>query len=250
MNVEEYPVPLYYRVYRELKRRISEGEYKPGDRIPPEIELVKSFGVSRLTIRRALEELKSEGLISRHKGKGTFIVGKKEEESMNVLKGFTDKAKEEGLSVRSHVLENRLIEIPPELCQVFGLEQGAMVVLLRRVRFLNDEPVAIEAAYLNPAVDVRILSILKKDMSKESLYEFLRNELKIPLIRALEELELTHVSSSDAKHLGLQPGACALLRKRYTYTTNGKCVEFVRSIYRGDKYRFKMELRSEGAFER
>ncbi|AJC73686.1 MAG: GntR family transcriptional regulator [Thermotoga caldifontis] len=248
--MEEYPVPLYYRVYRELKRRISEGEYKPGDRIPPEIELVKSFGVSRLTIRRALEELKSEGLISRHKGKGTFIVGKKEEESMNVLKGFTDKAKEEGLSVRSHVLENRLIEIPPELCQVFGLEQGAMVVLLRRVRFLNDEPVAIEAAYLNPAVDVRILSILKKDMSKESLYEFLRNELKIPLIRALEELELTHVSSSDAKHLGLQPGACALLRKRYTYTTNGKCVEFVRSIYRGDKYRFKMELRSEGAFER
>ncbi len=250
MNVEEYPVPLYYRVYRELKRRISEGEYKPGDRIPPEIELVKSFGVSRLTIRRALEELKSEGLISRHKGKGTFIVGKKEEESMNVLKGFTDKAKEEGLSVRSHVLENRLVEIPPELCQVFGLEQGAMVVLLRRVRFLNDEPVAIEAAYLNPAVDVRILSILKKDMSKESLYEFLRNELKIPLIRALEELELTHVSSSDAKHLGLQPGACALLRKRYTYTTNGKCVEFVRSIYRGDKYRFKMELRSEGTFER
>ncbi|KAF2957271.1 GntR family transcriptional regulator [Thermotoga sp. Ku-13t] len=250
MNVEEYPVPLYYRVYKELKRRISEGEYKPGDRIPPEIELVKSFGVSRLTIRRALEELKSEGLITRHKGKGTFIVGKKEEESMNVLKGFTDKAKEEGLSVRSHVLENRLIEIPPELCQVFGLEQGAMVVLLRRVRFLNDEPVAIEAAYLNPAVDVRILSILKKDMSKESLYEFLRSELKIPLIRALEELELTHVSSSDAKHLGLQPGVCVLLRKRYTYTTNGKCVEFVRSIYRGDKYRFKMELRSEGAFER
>ncbi|WP_041076015.1 GntR family transcriptional regulator [Thermotoga caldifontis] len=250
MNVEEYPVPLYYRVYRELKRRISEGEYKPGDRIPPEIELVKAFGVSRLTIRRALEELKSEGLISRHKGKGTFIVGKKEEESMNVLKGFTDKAKEEGLNVRSHVLENRLVEIPPELCQVFGLEQGAMVVLLRRVRFLNDEPVAIEAAYLNPAVDVRILSILKKDMSKESLYEFLRSELKIPLIRALEELELTHVSSSDAKHLGLQPGACALLRKRYTYTSNGKCVEFVRSIYRGDKYRFKMELRSEGTFER
>jgi GntR family transcriptional regulator len=250
MKVEEYPVPLYYRVYKELKRRISDGEYRPGDRIPPEIELVKAFNVSRLTIRRALEELKFEGLITRHKGKGTFIVGKKEEESMNVLKGFTDKAKEEGLNARSLVLENKLVEIPSELCQIFGLENGAMVMLLRRVRFLNDEPVAIECAYLNPAVDIRILNILKKDMSKQSLYEFLRNELKIPLMRAIEELELTHVSSSDAKHLGLQPGTCALLRKRYTYTTNGRCIEFVRSIYRGDKYRFKMELRSERTFER
>lgn len=250
MSVEEYPVPLYYRVYKELKRKILDGEYRPGDRIPPEIELVKSFGVSRLTVRRALDELKSEGLITRHKGKGTFIVGRKEEEAMNVLKGFTDKAKQEGFSVKSHVLDNKLVEVPTELCGIFGLEQGTMVVLLRRVRFLNEDPVAIESAYLNPAVDVRILNILKRDMSKESLYEFLRNELKIPLIRAMEELELTQASSSDAKHLGIQPGACALLRKRYTYTANGKCVEFVRSIYRGDKYKFKMELRSEGTFER
>jgi Transcriptional regulators len=227
MKVEEYPVPLYYRVYKELKRRISEGEYRPGDRIPPEIELVKAFNVSRLTIRRALEELKSEGLITRHKGKGTFIVGKKEEESMNVLKGFTDKAKEEGLNARSLVLENKLVEIPSELCQIFGLENGAMVMLLRRVRFLNDEPVAIECAYLNPAVDIRILNILKKDMSKESLYEFLRNELKIPLMRAIEELELTHVSSSDAKHLGLQPGHVRTVEKAL-YLHNERKVHRVR----------------------
>ncbi|AEH50439.1 GntR family transcriptional regulator [Pseudothermotoga thermarum] len=247
---KDYPVPLYYKVYRDLKQKILDGIYKPGDKIPPESELVAIYNVSRLTIRRALEELRSEGFITRAKGRGTFITGRKEEEQMNVLKGFTDKAKEEGFSVRSLVLENKLVEIPSELVEVFGLEPGTMIILLKRVRYMNDEPVAIESAYLNTSVDVRILNILKKDMSKESLYEFLRNELKIPLLRALEEFEVTQISPSDAKLLSVNPGACALLRKRYTYTTNNRCIEYVRSIYRGDKYRFKIELRTSGAFEK
>ncbi len=247
---KEYPIPLYYKVYKDIKQKILDGVYKPGDRIPPESELVLSYNVSRLTIRRALEELRSEGFITRAKGKGTFITGKKEEEQMNVLKGFTDKAKEEGFSVRSTVLENRLVEIPTELTSVFGLEPGTMVILLKRVRFMNEEPVAIESAYLNTSVDVRLLNLLKKDMSKESLYEFLRNDLKIPLLRAFEELEVTQISGSDAKLLSVTPGSCALLRKRYTYTTNNRCVEYVRSIYRGDRYRFKIELKTSGTFEK
>ncbi|MGJ8455487.1 GntR family transcriptional regulator [Pseudothermotoga sp. U03pept] len=247
---KEYPVPLYYRVYRNLKQKIVDGFYKPGDRIPPESELVQIYNVSRLTVRRALEELRSEGFISRAKGKGTFITGRKEEEQMNVLKGFTDKAKEEGFSVKSAVLENKLVEVPLELAEVFGVEQGTMVILLKRIRYMNEDPVAIESAYLNTAVDVKLLNILKKDMSKESLYDFLRTELKLPLIRAYEVLEVTEISGPDAKHLNVPAGSCALLRKRYTYTSENKCVEFVRSIYRGDKYRFKIELKTTGVFEK
>ncbi|MEJ5229949.1 MAG: GntR family transcriptional regulator [Pseudothermotoga sp.] len=247
---KEYPVPLYYRVYRNLKQKIVDGIYKPGDRIPPESELVQIYNVSRLTVRRALEELRSEGFINRAKGKGTFITGRKEEEQMNVLKGFTDKAKEEGFSVKSVVLENKLVEVPLELTEVFGVEQGTMVILLKRIRYMNEDPVAIESAYLNTAIDVKLLSILKKDMSKESLYEFLRGELKLPLIRAYEVLEVTEISGPDAKHLNVPAGSCALLRKRYTYTSESKCVEFVRSIYRGDKYRFKIELKTTGVYEK
>ncbi len=247
---KEYPVPLYYKVYKDIKQKILDGVYKPGDRIPPESELVSNYNVSRLTIRRALEELRSEGFITRAKGRGTFITGKKEEEQMNVLKGFTDKAREEGVTVRSLVLENRLVEIPSELTQVFNLETGTMVILLKRVRYMNEEPVAIESAYLNTAIDVRLLNILKKDMSKESLYEFIRNELKIPLLRAFEELEVGQVSGNDARLLSIAPGSCVLLRKRYTYTTNSRCIEYVRSIYRGDRYRFKIELKTSGTFEK
>lgn len=247
---KEYPIPLYYRVYQNLKQKILDGIYKPGDRIPPESELVQIYNVSRLTVRRALEELRSEGFISRAKGKGTFITGRKEEEQMNVLKGFTDKAKEEGFSVKSVVLENKLVEVPLELAETFQIEQGTMVILLKRIRYMNEDPVAIESAYLNTAVDVRLLNILRKDMAKESLYDFLRNELKLPLIRAYEILEVTEVSGLDAKHLNVSAGTCSLLRKRYTYTSNNKCVEFVRSIYRGDKYRFKIELKTTGVFEK
>lgn len=74
---KEYPIPLYYRVYQSLKQKILDGVYKPGDRIPPESELVQIYNVSRLTVRRALEELRSEGFISRAKGKEHSSLGEK-----------------------------------------------------------------------------------------------------------------------------------------------------------------------------
>lgn len=247
---KEYPVPLYYRIYVDLKEKIMEKVFKPGDRIPSEMELCKIYKASRLTVRKALEELKREGIIERTRGRGTFISGSKEEEQLTVLKGFTDEAKSKGYRVKSKVLENKLIEVPVEARNVFKLEAKTLVVLLKRLRYINDEPVAIEWSYLNPSVNVKILNILKEDMSQKSLYEFLRKEVRLTLSRAVETLEIVNLTEEDARLLGTSPKSCAVLRKRYTYTSENECVEYVLSLYRGDKFKFKIEMKNGGTIKK
>ncbi len=234
---DNYPIPLYYKIYRDLRKKIVNGYFKDG-RMPTEKKLCEEYGVSRMTIRNALEKLMMEGLIERKKGKGTFIKKKGSEEKLSKLSGFTEEVGKE--RVTSKVLANKLVRIPLEAKDKFGLPEDALVLMLKRVRYINGEAVALEEAYLNPSVDVRILKIIEMDMSKRSLYEFLRSDLGIPLDHAEEVIEVINLSSSYAKLLDQSPGKCALLRKRYTYTSDDKCIEYVLSVYIGDKFKFRV----------
>lgn len=230
-------LPLYYRIYSELRTRILNGYYKDG-KLPPEMKLCEEFKTSRITVRNALEQLRREGLIVRSKGSGTFVKKVEGEEELTRLTGFTDEMKDR--KVTSKVLENKLVSVPLETQEQFGLPAGTLVVLLKRVRYIDARPVAIESAYLNPSVDLRILNILQKNMETSSLYHFLQDELSISLSYAEEILEVTKASKEEAQLLNIKLGECAILRKRYTYTDTGKCVEFVLSIYRADEYKFKV----------
>jgi len=230
-------LPLYYRIYTELRNRILNGYYKDG-KLPPEMKLCKEFDVSRITIRNALEQLKREGLISRAKGIGTYIRKFESEEQLTVLTGFTDEMK--GKKVTSKVLENKLVNVPLEAQERFELPTSTLVVLLKRVRYIDDKPIAIESAYLNPSVDLRLLNILQEDMGNQSLYNFIRRELSINLSYAEEILEVTKTSKEESAWLVVKQGDCAILRKRFTYTEDGKCIEYVLSIYRGDGYKFQV----------
>jgi GntR family transcriptional regulator len=237
--MEEAPIPLYYKLYLDLKRELEE-DYKKGDKLLTENEICDKFGVSRLTVRRALEELSKEGLITRKRGQGTFYTGKKQEEELTRLTGFTDEAAKQGHKTKSIVLENRLIEIPAELVEEFKVPKDGRVVLLKRIRFLDEDPYAIETAYLNPNADIRVLNIIEMDMSKESLYRILTNEYGIKFTHAVETLEVTTLNKEQAKYLSQNEGSIAALRTRYTYIEDKKCIEYVKSVYRGDKYKFKI----------
>ncbi len=231
------PVPLYYKIYKDLRNKIV-GGYFEGGRLPTEKELCEEYDVSRMTVRKAMEQLNMEGLIERKKGKGTFVKKIGSEEQLSRLTGFTEEVGKK--KVKSRVLANRLVRIPVEAKEAFGLPENTLVVLLKRVRYIEEVPVAIEEAYLNPDIDVRILNVLELDMSERSLYEFLRKELGMSLDHAEEIIEVMSLSTSQARLLDQPAGSCALLRRRYTYTPDGRCVEYVLSIYRGDQFKFKV----------
>ena len=241
---KDSPIPMYHQLYGILKSKIEKDQMKPGDFLPSENKLAKMYNVSRLTVRQALSELAEEGLIERQRGKGTVIIQPKNIENLTELKGFTDEAHMTGHSASSVVIGNKLVDTPVTLLEKLNLPVGSKVVLLKRLRLLDKIPYAIEWAYINPAVDTRVLNILEMDMSKFSLYEFFRKTLELELQYADETLEVTLATSESAKFLDISPGDCVVLRKRFTYVYDEKCVEYVQSLYRGDKYKFNIRLRA------
>ncbi len=241
--MKEVVVPIYYRIYRELKERISRGLYS--GKLPTEKELCAEFEVSRLTLRRALDELKRELLIESSKGRGTFVLRQKREESIGSLTGFTEEASRDGRAAESIVLENRIATPPEDIAELFKMPRNGMVVLLNRVRYLDGEPYGLERAFINPIVDIRVLNIVEKDMSRESLYSILKDELQIVLGFAQESIEVCKITKEDAKHLKVSEETYGILRDRHTYTSSELCVEVVRSVYRGDRYKLKVVRRVE-----
>ncbi len=236
------PIPLYYQLYKILKERIGKGEFGPGDFLPSENQLAALYDVSRLTVREALAELVKEGLIEKKKGRGSIVTGPKNVENLTGLHGFTEDAKIAGFRPTSRVLDNRLVEAPLSVSEKLNLPQGSKVVLLKRLRLLDETPYAIETAYVNPMIDVRVLNVLDMDMSKNSLYEFFRKILGLKLIYADETLEVMKATHEVQKLLKISKDACVVLRHRFTYVEGDKCIEYVQSIYRGDRYRFTLRL--------
>ena len=217
---------------------------KPGDYLPSENKLAQMYNINRLTVRQALSELVEEGLVEKRRGKGTIIRHPKNIENLTELRGFTDEANMIGHLASSIVLENKLVDAPGIVMEKLKLPIGSKNVLLKRLRLLDNTPYAIEWSYINPAIDTRVLSVLEMDMSKLSLYKFFRDTLELKMQYADETLEVTAATSESAKLLSISLGSCIVLRRRFTYVYNERCVEYVQSLYRGDKYRFNVRLRA------
>ena len=239
---KDSPIPIYHQLYEILRTKIKDGVFKVGEYLPPENKLAQTYKVSRLTVRQALAELVEEGLIKKRRGKGTLVIRPKNVENLMELRGFTDDAKKAGYTPASVVLENKLVDVPSIAAEKLNLQIGSKVILLKRLRLLDESPYAIEWAYVNLALDTRILSILEMDMSKSSLYDFFRNTLGIKIKYADETLEVTRADKENADFLNIKVGDCVVLRKRFTYTQEGKCIEYVQSLYRGDRYKFNIRL--------
>lgn len=239
---KDSPVPLYYQIYRNIKKKITDGELKSGEILPSEYEYCDIFNVSRLTIRKALEELYREGLIVRSRGRGTFVSENKREEILTKLKGFTEELKSRGQRPSSKTLEKSLVEPPIEVIDKFGITEDTPVLFLKRLRLADDIPMAIESGYYNISLDPRILKIMNLDMENHSLYSFFKNDLELKMRYADETIEITHASEEDKKYLQISGSGESILRKRYSYLSDDRCLEYVISIYRGDKYKLKVRL--------
>jgi GntR family transcriptional regulator len=236
------PVPIYYQLYKLLKSRIENGEFKVGDYLPSENTLANYYNVSRLTVRQALSKLVESGLVEKRRGKGSLVKNQKNVENLMELKSFTQEAKESGHVPSSIVMQNTLVDTPFFIAEKLNLPPKSKMILLKRLRLLDKVPYAIEWAYINPGMDTRLLNILEMDMSKASLYNFIKNSLKIKLEYADETLEVGHVSPEEAQLLGIRADDCVVLRRRFTYVKGSQCIEYVRSVYRGDKYRFTIRI--------
>ncbi|TWF92441.1 GntR family transcriptional regulator [Saccharopolyspora dendranthemae] len=210
----------------------------PGSSIPTERSLASEFDVSRTTVRQALAELTVEGRLLRVQGKGTFAAKPKVAQRLQ-LSSYTEDMRAQGRQPTSRLLEVVEEAADEELAVLLGTKAGSAVLRLRRLRLADAEPMAIETTHLPLA---RFRGLTAQLESGGSLYQVLRESFDVELGHAEETIETALASPEEAELLGSDVGLPMLLLSRHSFDTEGRPVEWVRSIYRGDRYKFVARL--------
>ncbi len=230
--------PLYLQLQRRIADAIASGRLAPGDSLPAERDMAAMTGLSRVTVRNAIQALVTSGQLVQRRGSGTFVQQKVErlEQALSLLTSFTEDMARRGRTVDSHWMSRRIDAPAPEEVMALGLGADDRVARLERVRRSDGVPLAIERASI-PA------SVLPAPEAVEgSLYLALEQRGMRP-VRAVQRISAANLGPRDAELLGVTPGVAGLRIERIGYLASGRVVEFTRSLYRGDAYDFAVELK-------
>ncbi|MFM2045473.1 MAG: hypothetical protein RLY86_4049 [Pseudomonadota bacterium] len=227
--------PLYIQLANRLRDSINEGQIASGEALPSERALSELTGASRVTIRKAIEQLVDEGLLQRRHGSGTFIAPRAEQPG-TTLSGFSADALHRGKAPGSIWLVKTVSGATADEAQALSLPSSAPVARLARVRIADEEPLAIEHAIV-PAAMLPDLSTLQG-----SLYAALESRGNRP-VRGTQKIRASLATSVEAGLLSIREGAEVLRIERRTFLADGTPVELTRSAYRGDRYDFVAEIR-------
>ncbi len=231
---ESSSLPLYQQLQRALRQAIENGVIAPEDALPPERDLAEMLGVSRITVRKAIDELAEEGLLVRKQGSGTFV-SNRVEKNFAKLTSFSEDMRARGREPRSVWLTKAAGTVTPEESLTLRSSPGTPVFRFHRIRYADDAPMAIEYA----TVLANCLPSL--EAVESSLYEALEQTGNRP-VRALQRLRAVLFTAEQAKLLKAQERDAGLLVARVGYLKDGSAVEFSQSYYRGDIYDFVAEL--------
>lgn len=232
-------LPLYHQLYEILRGSIVNGEWRPGDMIPPESELIEQHQVSRTTVRQVLDMLVSEGLIEREQGRGTFVAQPTVEQGLMRIVNFTKDMRLRGCEPSSKVLYSNLIPAPQELAEMLGIEPGEELARLERLRLADGTPMSVEQSNL---IHHYCPGVLDGDYESHSLRETLENDHGIRLVRAKQMIRAILASPELADTLGIKPRSALLFIERISFSQENAPVEFLRIHYRADRYVLYNEL--------
>lgn len=234
--------PLYLQLKNHLNHLIDGGSVRPGDRLPSEKELETRFRVSRITVRRALQELVAEEKILRIPGKGSFILPKKVE-PLTALTSFSENMRAQGFVPSYRDTSVRLIKPPTRVSAFLGVEPDSKVLNITRVLLADDVPMALQEAFLPSSFYETYPRLFTVDfLNHFSMYDALELNMGIKLIRAEEFVDASQATASEAEQLDIKRGDEVLVITRMTYSDNDRPVEFVKLVFRADRYRYRVEL--------
>lgn len=232
--------PRYTQLYRHIAAAIGSGALQPGSQLPPERDLAEMAEVSRVTVRNAVAQLVSAGLLEQRRGAGTFVRPQPQrlEQSLSRLVSFTEYMQQRGKTSTSQVLMRGLFAPRPEEQMALGLTSTDRVARIERLRSADGVPMAIEWSSLPEDI------LPDPDLVQTSLYTVLRATGGAP-VRAVQRITAINVLAVEATLLNLPDGAAVLRIDRTGYLPSGRPIEFTRGLYRSDIYDFIADLRQE-----
>ena len=231
---ESSPLPLYQQLQRALRQAIENRVLGPDDALPPERDLATEFRISRITVRKAIDGLVSEGMLVRRQGSGTFVSARVEK-NFSKLTSFSEDMRARGRTPHSVWLKKSAGSVTPEEALTLRSSPGTPVYRFHRIRFADDAPMAVEYATV-------LASCLPSiDAVEASLYEALERAGSRP-VRALQRLRAVLLAAEQAELLKAKERDAGLLVERVGFLKDGGAVEFTQTYYRGEIYDFVAEL--------
>jgi GntR family transcriptional regulator len=232
-------LPLYYQLYEILRGDILDGKWQPGDMLPPESELVEQYQLSRTTVRQVLDMLVNEGLITRQRGRGTFVAHPTLEQGLIRIISFTEDMRHRGLKPGTVILFSELIPATKDIAQALEIEPDEQLARLDRLRLAEGEPLSIEESHL---VHRSCPGVLEGDYVSTSLREALERDHGIRIVRAKQVIRAISAPANLARLLSIPSKAPLLYIERISYSQHNVPVEFLRIYYRADRYSLYSEL--------
>ena len=232
---DDVPGPIYRKLQSRLRKAIDSQILEPRDGLPAERDLAQALGVSRITVRKALDGLVEDGLLTRRQGAGTFVA-KKHDKNFIQLTSFTEEMVARGLTPKARWTSRSVSPVTSSEIMEYGLSPGTNVYRLNRIRLADDVPMSIEKTI----VPTHCLPSL--DAVQDSLYEALSATGCRPE-RALQRLQAILLNAEQADILGATAGDPGIVVERRGFLADGRIAEVSRSVYRGDTYHFVAELR-------
>jgi len=240
------PLPLYYQIAESLREAIRDLEAAPeGERaeLPTEVELCQRFGVSRGPVRQALQLLEREGLVSRERGRGTFVARRRLTHELTKLCSVTADMEARGWRPGARVLRAQAMKPPAHVRHALALGDGETVWEVYRLRLADDEPVSLQWCYvpcaLTPGLPVQDLA--------GSLWRIFSDQYGLKLAFAEQTLRARPATPDEARVLHIAKGDALFVITRTIYDEQGRAVQYLHSLWRGDRYDFTVRLHCEEA---
>lgn len=231
--------PLYVQIKDLIRNRILDGSYQAHEQLPSEAEMISAFKVSRITVRQALGDLENEGMIFRVHGKGTFVSKPKAFQDLGRLQGFGEAMRQMGYETFSRVVGIRNITPSVQVREHLKLGKRARVTELRRVRFLNREPISFDISYLPTSLGQRLA---REDLAARDVFVIIENDYGMPLGHADLQIGSTLADEHLGAHLQVAEGSPILFIERTTHDAAGIPIDYEHLFYRGDAFQYRVRV--------
>jgi DNA-binding GntR family transcriptional regulator len=234
------PVPLYYQLAQQLEEAVRSGALAPGERLENEVDLADRFGLSRPTVRQAIQELVRKGMLVRKRGVGTQVVQGHNGKDITrpvALSSLFDDLTRTGRTPRTEVLSHGMEPANPQVAAALGVREGSDVVRVERLRWAGDEPLALMCNWL----PLGLASYTNEELATHGLYELLRRS-GVHMRIATQRIGARAATAAEAKLLHERKGAPLLTMERTAYDDSGRAVEFGSHAYRAQTYSFEVTL--------
>jgi len=234
--IEKDDRPLYMQLHDLIKEDIDNGVYKPGEKILTEEQLSEKYGVSRITVRNALETLERDNYLIRRRGAGTFISEKKFKRHLGEDLSFSDMCKQLGVSAGAKTIKSVIEEANKTDQIVLNLEKGASVIVIERIRFADELPISLEITRFTEQFSY----LLDEDLNNRSLYKILREKYACEFYHSEKEVEIVFATYQLAKYLNVSVGSPLLKIESLMYKEDDHAFARNQQFIRGDKFKMRI----------